>query len=452
MFVLVMQFLWLWIDELVGKGLGTKVITELLIYQSTTLIPLALPISILLSCIMTFGNLGQHYEMVAMKAAGIPLRKIMMPIFIFCILLSILAFYIANVVVPDSVLKSKMLLYDVQQKKPAFNIKEGIFYNGIESFSIKVGKKSDDGKHIEDIMIYDHSSNKGLTGLVVAEKGIMEMSADTSYLFFTLFNGCRYEELENKESHNTLPFDRTEFRKQEIILDLTGFKLSRSNEELFKNNYQMLNINELDDESDSIKKEIEIHKANLKNNLVSFFHIYDTINQRREPDTKVFSKSNILENFSKQDRLKMINNALNCARTIKGISSFNISETEMSEEYLRKIYMEWHRKFTLSFACIIFFFIGAPFGTIIRKGGLGMPMVSAVIIFVLYYIIMVMGEKFAKEGVMTPIVGTWLASFIMIPLGAFLTYKASIDSNLFNADAYIKFFIKIKNIFKKEGK
>ncbi|MBI3235592.1 MAG: LptF/LptG family permease, partial [Bacteroidetes bacterium] len=226
MFVLVMQFLWLWVDELVGKGLGTKIIAELLFYQSTTLIPLALPISILLSCIMTFGGLGQHYEMVAMKAAGIPLRKIMMPIFVFCIGLSFCAFYIANVVVPDSVLKSKLLLYDVQQKKPAFNIKEGIFYNGIENFSIKVGKKSADGKHIDDVMIYDHSSNKGAIGLVIAKKGVMEMSADTSYLFFTLYDGIRYEELESKGARNTLPFDRTEFRKQEIVLDLTGFKMS----------------------------------------------------------------------------------------------------------------------------------------------------------------------------------------------------------------------------------
>lgn len=450
MFVLVMQFLWLWIDELVGKGLGWGLITELLFYQSTTLIPLALPISILLSCIMTFGALGQHYEMVAMKAAGIPLRIIMAPVFVACLGLSVLAFYIANVVVPDSVLKSKILLYDVQQKKPSLNIKEGIFYNGIENFSIKVGKKQADGKHIEDVIIYDHSSNKGATGLVIAETGLMEMSADSSYLFFSLMNGTRYEELETKGPKNTLPFERTQFRKQEIVLDLTGFKMSRSSEELFKNNYQMLNINELDDEADSIKKEVVKHKKNLRGSLTAFFHIYDTFNIKRAPNMAVLSKINLLDNFTKEDRQKIIISALTTARTVKGISSYNIAEAESTNDFLRKIYMEWHRKFTLSFACLIFFFIGAPFGTIVRKGGLGVPMLAAVFIFVVYYMLMVMGEKFAKEGVLDPLIGTWMASFFMIPFGIFLTYKASIDSGLFNVEIYHKIFYQFIQLFKRK--
>lgn len=450
MFVLVMQFLWLWIDELVGKGLGWKVIGELLLYQSTTLVPLAIPISVLLSCIMTFGNLGQHYEMVAMKSAGIPLRKIMAPIFVFCLLLSVLAFYIANIVVPDSVLKARLLLYDVQQKKPALNIREGLFYNGIENFSIKVGKKSADGKKIEEVMIYDHSSNKGNSALVVAERGKMEMSADSSYLFFTLYNGTRYEELPSDGPKNTLPFDRTEFKMQEMVLDLTGFKLSRTSEDLFKNNYQMLNIAELEDEADSIRREIRAKDAGFAGSIKSFFHIYDTLNQFRKPDPDVLQKRHIPDNFTEKERPQMITLALNQARTVKGIAEFSVSEKEMNEEYLRKIWMEWHRKFTLSIACLLFFFIGAPFGTIIRKGGLGMPMVSAVIIFVLYYMIMVTGEKFAKEGVMSPLLGTWLASFVMIPLGAFLTYKASIDSSLFSAEAYLRFFKNIGNWFRKK--
>lgn len=450
MFVLVMQFLWLWIDELVGKGLGWKVIGELLLYQSTTLVPLAIPISVLLSCIMTFGNLGQHYEMVAMKSAGIPLRKIMAPIFVFCLLLSVLAFYIANIVVPDSVLKARLLLYDVQQKKPALNIREGLFYNGIENFSIKVGKKSADGKKIEEVMIYDHISNKGNSALVVAERGKMEMSADSSYLFFTLYNGTRYEELPSDGPKNTLPFDRTEFKMQEMVLDLTGFKLSRTSEDLFKNNYQMLNIAELEDEADSIRREIRAKDAGFAGSIKSFFHIYDTLNQFRKPDPDVLQKRHIPDNFTEKERPQMITLALNQARTVKGIAEFSVSEKEMNEEYLRKIWMEWHRKFTLSIACLLFFFIGAPFGTIIRKGGLGMPMVSAVIIFVLYYMIMVTGEKFAKEGVMSPLLGTWLASFVMIPLGAFLTYKASIDSSLFSAEAYLRFFKNIGNWFRKK--
>lgn len=450
MFVLVMQFLWLWIDELVGKGLGAKVIGELLLYQSTTLVPLAIPISVLISCIMTFGNLGQHYEMVAMKASGIPLRKIMAPIFIFCVLLSILAFYIANIVVPDSVLKARLLLYDVQQKKPALNIREGIFYNGIENFSIKVGKKSDDGKEISDVMIYDHSSNKGNSALVVANRGKMEMSADSSYLFFTLYDGTRYEELPPSGPRNTLPFDRTAFKMQEMVLDLSGFKLSRTNEDLFKNNYQMLNINELEDEADSIGREIRNKDKGFAGSIRNFYHIYDTLNKGRLPDADILQKRHIPDNFTERERPQILMLAQNQARTVKGIAEFALAEKEVNEEYLSKIWMEWHRKFTLSIACMLFFFIGAPFGTIIRKGGLGMPMVSAVIIFVAYYMVMVSGEKFAKEGVMSPFMGTWLATLLMVPLGIFLTYKASVDSAIFSSEAYSRFFKKLIKRFARK--
>ncbi len=453
MFVLVMQFLWLWIDEFVGKGLEWYVIAQIFIYQSETLVPLALPLAVLLSTIMTFGNLGQNYELVAMTSAGISLRRISMPIFIFCGLMMILAFYFANVQIPDAQLKIRTLLYDIQQQKPAFNIKEGIFYNQIDGYSIKVSKKDAD-QTMHDIMIYDHTSTKGNVSLILADNGKMAMNEDKDKLMVTLYNGTRYEEMEDRDNNKrTYPFSVTNFSKQEMVLDLSAFKLNRSDEDFFKENYQMLNILELDEAIDSLNIGEVSKRLGFLNNMCTYFHLHDSDGQKRIVKNPYIVKGNDLTaNLSKTEKQRAYTAALNSARTLKGIADFSMVTLQNGYEFANRFRLEWHRKFTLSFACIIFFFIGAPFGAIVRKGGLGMPMVSAIVIFITYYMITVAGEKASNESVFSPFVGMWLSSFVMIPLGVFLSYKASIDSNLFNKEWYYNVARKVQAWvqFKKE--
>ncbi len=446
MFVLVMQFLWLWIDEFVGKGLEWYVIAQIFIYQAATLVPLALPLAVLLSTIMTFGNLGQHYELVAMKSAGISLRRISMPIFIFCGMMMVLAFYFANVQIPDAQLKIRTLLYDIQQQKPAFNIKEGLFYNQIDGYSIKVGKKDADNQNMHEVMIYDHTSNKGNVSLILADDGKMAMNEDKDKLMVTLYKGTRYEEMEDKDNNKrTYPFSVTTFGKQEIVMDLSAFKLNRSDEDFFKENYQMLNILELDEAIDSLNIGELGKRMGFLNNMSTYFHLHDSSGQQRIVKNPYIVKGkDLTANFSKSEKQKIYSAALNSTRTLKGIADFSVVTLQNGYEFENRFRLEWHRKFTLSIACIIFFFIGAPFGAIVRKGGLGMPMVSAIVIFIIYYMITVAGEKASNENVFSPFIGMWLSSFVMIPLGLFLTYKASIDSNLFNKEWYYNIARKVQ--------
>ncbi|MFA5781276.1 MAG: LptF/LptG family permease, partial [Bacteroidales bacterium] len=278
-FILLMQFLWKYIDDLVGKGIEWTIIAQLLFWASTTMIPLALPLAILLSSIMTFGNLGEHYELVALKSAGISLQKIMMPLIVVTVLISISAFYFSNNVLPYANLKMGSLLYDVREQKPALNVKEGIFYNGIDDYVIKVGKKDSDGKTLRNIMIYDHSSRMGNTNLTVAETGTMEMTVDKRYLIFTLLNGINYYESADRQRTKTNhPFQRTKFKEEFRRFDLSAFTLTRTNEEFFKDNYQMMNVKQLKATRDSLKKRLDTLKikylATMNNNLYYFNTYY----------------------------------------------------------------------------------------------------------------------------------------------------------------------------------
>ena len=432
-----MQFLWLWIDDLIGKGLEASIIAELIFNQSTTLIPLALPISMLLSSIMTFGSLGQHYELVAMKAAGVPLRKIMMPIFIFGIFLTLAAFYIINITVPNAFMKSRALLYDVSEKKPTFNIREGIFYNGIDGYSIKVSKKDPDNETINDVMIYDHTSNRGFVGLIMAEKGRMTLDSSRSNLLVTLYNGKRYEEIETAPGENNYPHDVMHFAKQEMLFDLSSFELNRSSQDLFRDNYQMLNVTELTAATDSLKRVENRKRQESAATLHGYFAFLDS-RQRIIKNPYILKNNNVLHGLKKDERQRILGLALNNARAVHGIVQFAAADQKNSREYRHRFDIEWHKKFTLSLACLIFFFIGAPFGSIIRKGGFGLPMVVSIVIFVVYYMFGIGGEKASKETVLSPVAGVWLANLVMIPFGIFLTYKASIDSGLFNAEIYYK--------------
>lgn len=443
LFVLLMQFLWKYIDDLVGKGLDTWVIVQLMAYVSVTLVPLALPLSILLSSIMTFGNLAEHFELTACKSAGVSLQRVMRPLVMATFLISISAFVFSNFVLPIANLKMNALLYDVRQQKPALMITEGVFYNGIDGYSIKIGEKDRDGTTLRNIYIYDHTENRGNTKLIIAESGTMVMSDDDRYLILTLYKGKSYEEKVSTNGSNTFPHMRTEFEEEQVRFDLSSFRLTRTNEQLFKDNYQMLNLDQLAAAADSIREKISERKKELSNRLYSTFQLDSLANASAMSVSVPFENKNFLANFPKDRQAMIAASALFTARNMKSSANDSRQDIDNKERNLAKHKIEWHRKFTLSFACIILFFIGAPLGAIIKKGGLGMPVVVSILFFVSYHILSITGEKFAREGVFSPAKGMWLSSLILLPIGIFLTMKATTDSGLFDKESYLKVFRKL---------
>lgn len=441
LFILLMQFMWVYIDDLVGKGLEWYIIGELLFWASFTFVPLALPLAILLSSLMTFGNLGEHYELVAMKSAGISLRSIMKPLIILSIFISVFAFYFSNNVLPVANLKFKSLLYDIRKKKLAVNIKEGIFYNDMDDFVIRVGKKGKDGNHIYRVMIYNHTDGKGNTDVTVADSGLMESTPDGRYLLFTLYNGYNYQDkVGQKDSKKLNPFQRTYFREQQRKFDLSEFALNRTNEDLFKNNYQMLNISQLDYFIDSIDVMLKDRRLNLAQSYPKNYQVYLNIDSNYVPgtDTSLILDPALFMKFPTDTLIRITSQALASARNIKKTLEYHTQSFKTNEELLTKHKIVWHRKFTLSFACLVLFFIGAPLGAIIRKGGLGLPTVISILFFIMYHIISMIGEKSALKGAMQVASGMWLSSVILLPLGFFLTMKATTDSPLMDMDVWNK--------------
>ncbi len=445
LFILLLQFLWKYIDDLVGKGLEWYIIAKLMFYASSTFVPLALPLAILLSSLMTFGNMGEHYELVAMKAAGISLRKAMKPLIILSLLLSITAFLFSNYVLPVANLKFGSLLYDVRQQKLAFNINEGIYYHGLEGFVIRVGKKAKDNKTIYDVKIYNHSKNQGNVTITTAKSGTMNLSADQKNLIFTLYDGYTYNDVTNVTRYReSRPFETTGFKKQILNFDLSQFQLNRTNEDLFKTHYSMLNIQQLNNSIDSLSNKHIVSQERYYNNfLKKYSYLDDTtgvlplVDKTRIVDSVIMP---IIDNFNLTNRKDILEVALRNARSAKeNIISFN-KELDSRKLIITKHEVVWHQKFKLSIACFIFFFIGAPLGAIIRKGGLGLPVVVSVLFFVLYHVISMTGEKAAKTGEWNVEFGLWLSTLVVLPLGLFLTYKATTDAQLMDTESWKKFF------------
>jgi lipopolysaccharide export system permease protein len=447
LFILLMQFVWKYIDDLVGKGLEWYVIFQLLFYASTTFVPMALPLAILLSSLMTFGNLGEHYELVSMKSAGISLRRIMAPLVVVSILISGLAFYFANDVLPMSNLKFLSLLYDVREKKLSFNLREGVFYNGIDGFVIRVGKKEADGSTIRDVMIYDHRGRQGNTSVTVAEWGKMELSPDKRFLIFRLFSGTNYEErTDMQNSQQTRPFQRTWFKEQFQTFDLSNLQLTRTDENLFKKNFDMQNMRQLRKSIDSLRKDFSKEKTDYSLTMSRKYPIFIETEQAEgssdKPSAAPFRKS-ILLNFSSKDRTTILANAGRAAAAVKESIGFNNNVLKSKEKVLHKHEVVMQKKVTFSIACLLLFFIGAPLGAIIRKGGLGMPSVVAALFFILYYIMSFIGEKYSVVGAVPAWQGMWVASAVLLPMGIFLVYKANADASLFDIDSWIRIFQKI---------
>lgn len=446
MFVFFMMFIFKYIDDFVGKGLGFAVLSKLFFYFSLTTIPMALPLAILLSSLMTFGNLGEHLELTAMKSAGLSLQKIMTPLIITTFGFAIAAFYFSNNILPYTNLKAGSLLYDVRESKPALMFKEGVFNNSIDGFSIRIGKKASDGKTLKNIMIYDHRAMQGNNVVLAAKEGTMEQTNDKMFLVLTLYDGVSYKDItDNSKDAQTHPLIRDTFKERIIRFDLSEFKMSRTNEDLFKSNYQMLNISQLNEVVDTLVKNNTKQKNAFTAQLKKNFYSKTTRILTDIDSNKIVSNDTVFFNtLSKSQQLSVIEHATNATRSTKNYVE-SVAGDYISQEFsLVRYEVEWHRKFTLSIACIVLFFIGAPLGAIIRKGGLGMPVVVSVVFFIIFHVLSISGEKLAKEGEMPAYQGMWLATVVLLPIGIFLTFKATSDSTLFDIDAYIN---PIKNIF-----
>lgn len=440
-----MQFIWLYVDELVGKGLEWQVIAELLFYWSASLIPQAMPLAVLLASIMTFGNLGETYELVAAKAAGVSIWQMFKPMYVVMLGISLFGIFVSNVLIPKANLKSRALLYDVREKKPALAITEGVFYSGIQGITIRVGKKNKQTQEMRDIIIYDKRANTTHSTVISAEKGTMNLSLDGRFLFFTLYNGARYEEMETQKNYyNTFPHSSTYFSEEKIMFDLTVFNFNRTDEDLFKHNYEMLNVFQLQYYSDSMKLLKYIKAIELKSYVRPYYYFLkkDTVKNLVAVNLNDSVKS-MTDLFESRNKDNILNNAESNTRTVKNVISYSITERNDIKKSAARYDIEWHKKFVLAIACIIMFFIGAPLGSIIRKGGFGLPVVVSILLYLLYHIVSLSGEKAAKTLAWSPFFGIWLGIMVLMPLGIFLTYQASNDSSLFNKNAWINIFKKL---------
>jgi lipopolysaccharide export system permease protein len=433
LFILVMQFLWVYIDDMVGKGIEWYVIAELLFYASANLVPMALPLAVLLSSIMTFGALGEHYELVAFKAAGISLQRIMLPLTYFMLLLSLGAFYFSNSLWPIANLKFASLLYDVRSKKPAIDIKDNAYYKEIEGYVIRAKDRDKKTDELHDILIYDHLDKRGNTKVIRAEKGKMEFTPDMSTMLFKLSNG----ELHNDMEGDKLPLYRSTFGEKIIAFDLSSFKMKRTDEDFFKNNSRMMNLAQLESQIDTIKMIYGYRMGEYSSRVrYDYAYIRDSLTAKTLalPDTTF--EAAWFENLPKYRKIEYLTRTLNTLRAAKTYIEALNGDAQNRRKMMSGYYEEWHRKFTLSVACIILFFIGAPMGAIIRKGGLGMPVVVSVLFFLLFHITTITGEKMATQEQLPVWLGMWLAPIILTPIGAFLTYKATTDSSVLDADFY----------------
>ena len=445
LFILVMQFLFKYLEDLAGKGLEWHILAQLIMYASVTLVPLALPLAILLSSIMTLGNFAEHYELAAIKSAGISLRRVLMPLIGVAIILSFAAFLFSNNILPYANLKMSSLLYDVTNQRPALNIREGIFYNGIDGYVIRIGKKEADGQNIRDVMIYDHTSNAGNTKLITATSGKMVMSPNKQELIVTLRNGNSYEEVvSTKDAKRTQPLYRSQFEKYVMHFDLSSFRMARTDEGLFRKNYQMQNIKQLERTTDTLRNEIRKRQNESQKRIEPFF----SFSKKKVSAVPLPDTVNISNLIPPEKKATVNTTALYSARNVKSIVTDMVNETDVKNRQLRRYTIEWHRKFTLSFACLILFFIGAPLGAIIRKGGIGLPVVISIFLFLIYHVISITGEKFAREGVLQPWQGMWLSSVILLPVGIFLSYKSVTDSSLFDTGFYLNRVNKFLKRFK----
>jgi len=528
-----------YVDEIFGKNLEWFDLGQLVFHFSIFQTPIAFPLSVMLASLMTYGNLGEHFELTAIKSAGISLTRTLVPIFILVLILTITAFFSNNYLVPHSALKAYSLLYDIRQKKPALDIEPGQFYGGIENYKIKVDKKLDDGKTLIGITIYDHTSQRGNTDVTLADSGQMYTILNDQYLKLILFNGIHYTE--GKAKQNRLlpahyrkrpiaPFTRTEFKESDMVFDLSSFGLSRTDEGLFASNRLMRNFNQLNHDLDSLTEDMNevendiyyipdnyFHYSDLRNKvdlpetIVKTRHRLDSLNKLKPSNLKLYGQTSLkvptVKNFpvytmvltrsnidqegrrirsgasktknrnnkvkvkksgkyslrvaetsrlksrkmlSPEDIIALVEKinrskpvysralkaAVGSARQVKGKLVAQNGKIDRLDKDYYIFDIQWHKMLSQAFACITMFLIGAPLGAIIKRGGIGFPVLVSIVFFLIYHVISMTGEKYAKAGLMEVVYAVWMANYILLPIGLFFLRQARNDARLFDLDFY----------------
>lgn len=456
MFIFIMNFLWKYIDEIVGKGLGIDVMAELLFYVALTCIPMALPLATLLASIMTMGTLGENYELLAMKSAGMSLPRIMKPLIILMVFVSVGGFYAGNNLVPYAVRQMQSMLYDIRRQKQEIEFKDGIFTNDIPNMSVRVGHQNKETGLSTEVLIYDYSDpNKMST--TIAESGYIRLSPDKKFLLVTLYNGESFEETRNLYWYNKNELTRRSFSEQNMSLEMSGFDFERTDAGLFSNS-EMQNMKELKYGIDSLALETRGLREQAYGPLFSAYIfpndqtlVVDSLRSVKSDKKQVLVADSIAM-LDIKDKHTIWAGAAHNARNSR---SMFLRDESMAKEKLTQLYryqFDWHNKLALPVSIMIFFLIGAPLGAIIRRGGLGMPIVVSVAFFVIYYLISILGKQMAREGTWDASLGSWVSSIILLPIGIFLIYKATNDSNLLNADWYYMKFVKLRDYMKRKYK
>ena len=454
LFIVLMQFLWRYIDDLVGKGLGVDVISELFFYAALTMVPMALPLAILLASLMIFGNLGENFELTAMKASGISLLRTMAPLIVLMVMIATGAFFFQNNALPIAQTKMYTLLYSVRQKSPELEIPEGVFYDQIPGYNLFVESKNRDTGVLYDMMIYDVSRGFENSSIILADSGKMSITADKTHLFLELWSGESFENLKDAATGmKNVPYRRETFTTKEIMVPFDA-NFNRMDEQGMRSQYIGKNMAELQATIDSVQLRVDSlgheYTRELREtphmNVMPYITVPDTAGTlRKEPAPEVMMDrpidvDSLFRGSSSGVALNYLQAALSKAQRAKQEYEYRSLTMADDQRSIRRHSIELMKKFTLSFACIIFFFIGAPKGAKIRKGGLGTPLVISVFLFIFYYIIDNMGYKLARDGKWPVWEGMWLSAAVLLPLGIFFTYKAVNDSAVFNKDAYLNFF------------
>ena len=461
LFIFMMQFLWRYVDELVGKGLEIKVLAQFFFLSALTLIPLSLPLAILLAALMTFGNFGERYELLSMKAAGIPLLRIMQPVILFCVLLGLTSFFFQNVVGPKAQKELWTLIVSMKQKSPEVDIPEGVFYSDIDGYNIYVKQKDRETGILKDVLIYNFSDGFENAHIIWAAEGKLELTADKQHLYLHLYNGEQFENLKSQAGlSRNVPYRRETFRENHTLIQFdTQFNMVDGN--FLNRRSDIKNMNEITHAIDSLTAYADSLGRSMHSDIMQSTYKAPILSKSdsvkiQEEKLSVINIDSVFNTLTSAEKLKTLSTCENRLSSLSSDWSMKSYLTKETDANIRGHRSDWHKKITLSLACIIFFFIGAPLGAIIRKGGLGMPVVLSVLIFILYYIIDSGATRVAKSGEMNIILGTWMSTLVLAPLGGFLTYKSNKDSVVFNIDVYIAFFRKLlgirqsRHIFKKE--
>ncbi len=455
LFIFMMQFLWRYVDEMVGKGLEMTVLAQFFFYSALSLVPVSLPLAVLLAALITFGNFGERFELLAMKAAGISLIKIMRPLIIFIVFICFVSFYFQNVIGPKAEAKLYTLLISIKQKSPELDIPEGVFYDEIKGYNLYVKQKNRKTGMLYDVLIYNFEKGFENAQIIKADSGRLEMTADKHHLYLHLYSGEQFENLKSQNiNQRNVPYRREAFREKHAIIEFdSGFEMA--DEGIMGNQYNSKNmrmlqasIDSMQVRNDSVGRAYYAEAINGTYRAAMNLKKSDTlrIEKVREEGTEIYNVDSIFAASTLDEKQKVMSTAVSRAEGAGNDWAFKSYNIKRTDDSMRRHQTAWHKKLTVSLACLIFLFIGAPLGGIIRKGGLGMPVVVSVLIFIIYYLIDNTGYKMARDGKWIVWMGMWASVAVLAPLGAFLTYKSNNDSVVLNADAYLNFFKKVLGI------